>query len=122
DYKVYISKAYGSGETFPHQILNVPIIGKHNSCCSETYIVLGTYSTETEAHNVISYIRTRLFRFLVLLKKNTQEARQKVYTFVPIQDFNESWTDEKLYKKYGLTAEEITFIESMVRPMELGNE
>jgi site-specific DNA-methyltransferase (adenine-specific) len=122
DYKVYISKAYGAGETFPHQILNVPIIGKPNSCCSETYIVLGTYSTETEAHNVISYIRTRLFRFLVLLKKNTQEARQKVYTFVPIQDFNESWTDEKLYKKYGLTAEEIAFIESMVRPMELGNE
>jgi len=121
DYKVYISKAYGAGETFPHQILNVPIIGKPNSCCSETYIVLGTYSTETEAHNVISYIRTRLFRFLVLLKKNTQEARQKVYTFVPIQDFNESWTDEKLYKKYELTAEEITFIESMVRSMELDN-
>ena len=77
--------------------------------------------TETEAHNVISYIRTRLFRFLVLLKKNTQEARQKVYTFVPIQDFNESWTDEKLYKKYELTAEEIAFIESMVRSMELDN-
>jgi site-specific DNA-methyltransferase (adenine-specific) len=44
---------------------------------------------------------------------------KKVYSFVPIQDFNESWTDEKLYKKYGLTAEEIAFIESMVRSMEL---
>ena len=58
-------------------------------------------------------------RFLVLLKKNTQNAAKGVYQFVPIQDFSESWTDEKLYKKYGLTQEEINFIESMIRPMEL---
>ena len=45
--------------------------------------------------------------------------RAKVYKFVPIQDFTQSWTDEKLYKKYGLTQEEIAFIESMIRPMEL---
>ena len=50
--------------------------------------------------------------------KNTQDAPQRVYSFVPIQDFSESWTDEKLYKKYGLTEDEIAFIESMVRPME----
>lgn len=43
---------------------------------------------------------------------------KKVYSFVPMQDFNEEWTDEKLYKKYGLSKEEITFIESMIRPME----
>jgi len=43
---------------------------------------------------------------------------KKVYSFVPMQDFNEVWTDEKLYKKYGLTEEEIAFIESMIRPME----
>ena len=65
---------------------------------------------------------TRFFRFLVLLKKNTQNAAKGVYQFVPIQDFSESWTDEKLYKKYGLTAEEIAFIESMIRPMELKDE
>jgi site-specific DNA-methyltransferase (adenine-specific) len=58
---------------------------------------------------------------LVLLKKNTQNAAKGVYSFVPIQDFSESWTDEKLYKKYKLTKDEIDFIESMVRPMELPN-
>jgi site-specific DNA-methyltransferase (adenine-specific) len=55
---------------------------------------------------------------MVLLKKNTQDAPARVYSFVPLQDFSEPWTDEKLYKKYGLTDEEIAFIESMIRPME----
>ena len=59
------------------------------------------------------------FRFLVVLIKSTQDVPRRVYQFVPIQDFTQSWTDEKLYKKYGLTQEEIAFIESMIRPMEL---
>jgi site-specific DNA-methyltransferase (adenine-specific) len=53
------------------------------------------------------------------LVKNTQHATKAVYSFVPIQDFSESWTDEKLYAKYGITEEEIAFIESMIRPMEI---
>jgi len=56
---------------------------------------------------------------MVFLIKNTQNAARGVYQFVPMQDFSESWTDEKLYKKYKLTKKEIDFIESMVRPMEL---
>jgi len=59
---------------------------------------------------------------LVLLKKNTQNAPRGVYSLVPMQDFSEPWTDEKLYEKYGLTEGEIAFIESMVRPMEANNE
>lgn len=69
-----------------------------------------------------SYINTKFFRFLVLFKKNTQNAARGVYQFVPAQDFSEPWTDEKLYKKYGLTQEEIDFIESMIRPMDLNTE
>ena len=67
---------------------------------------------------MISYIKTRFFRFFVLLKKNTQHAPARVYSFVPIQDFSKPWTDAELYAKYGLTDEEIKFIESMIRPME----
>lgn len=117
EYKVYLTMAYGAGEDFPHQILNNPILGEPNSCCTETYIVLGIYSSKKRAENAISYIKTRFFRFLVMLKKNTQHAAKGVYQFVPIQNFDEEWTDEKLYKKYNLTLEEIAFIESMVRPM-----
>ena len=56
---------------------------------------------------------------MVSLLKATQHSTANVYQLVPMQDFYETWTDEKLYKKYGLTQEEINFIESMIRPMEL---
>lgn len=117
-YKVYITRAYGAGEDFPHQIVNKPFLGEPNTCCTETYIVIGPFDSQKISENVISYIKTRFFRFLVLLIKNTQDAPSRVYSFVPLQDFSEPWTDEKLYKKYNLTAEEIAFIESMIRPMD----
>ncbi len=118
EYKIYITRAYGAGEDFPHQILNKPIFGDKGTCCTETYLVIGPFEKKEHAKNAISYINTRFFRFMVLLVKNTQDAPKRVYQFVPMQDFNETWTDEKLYKKYGLTQEEIDFIESMIRPME----
>ena len=65
---------------------------------------------------------TKFFRLLVLLQKNTQDAPARVYSFVPMQDFSKPWTDEELYAKYGLTDEEIAFIESMIKPMELGGD
>ena len=117
-YKVYITMAYGAGEDFPHQIINKPFLGEPNSCCTETYVVIGPYENEEITKNVISYINTKFFRFMVLLKKNTQHASSKVYSFVPIQDFSKSWTDEELYAKYDLDEKEIDFIESMIRPME----
>ena len=67
-------------------------------------------------------MRTRFFRFLVLLRKNTQHAAKGVYYFVPVQNFNELWTDEKLYNKYRLSKDEIAFIESMVRAMVVDDE
>jgi site-specific DNA-methyltransferase (adenine-specific) len=121
EYKVYISYAYGERGAFPYLVIGKPFLGEPNTCCTETYLVIRPFDSLQKCENVISYMRTRFFRFLVLLKKNTQHATSKVYSLVPIQDFNESWTDEKLYKKYELTAEEIAFIESMVRSMELDN-
>jgi site-specific DNA-methyltransferase (adenine-specific) len=117
-YKIFITRAYGAGDDFPHQILNKPILGVPNTCCTETYLVIGPFDNKKIPENVISYIDSLFFRFLVLLKKNTQDASKKVYSFVPMQDFSEPWTDEKLYKKYGLTRDETAFIESMIRPME----
>ena len=117
-YKVYITRAYGAGEDFPHQILNKPFLGEKNTACTETYLVIGPFETKTEAENVITYMKRKLFRFLVLLIKNTQDATAKVYQFVPLQDFSKPWTDAELYEKYNLSQEEIDFIEAMIRPME----
>lgn len=116
--KVLISYAYGERGNFPYLVIGKPFIGEVNSCCSETYLMIGPFDTTNECENAMSYIRTKFFRFLVLLRKNTQHATSKVYQFVPLQDFSHPWTDEMLYKKYNLTEDEIAFIESMIRPME----
>ena len=117
-YKIYISAAYGAGEDFPHQIIGKPILGGPNTCCSETYLVIGPFENRKVTENVMSYIKTKFFRHLVLLQKATQHTSKKVYSFVPMQDFSKHWTDEELYAKYKLTQEEIDFNESMIKQME----
>lgn len=121
-YKVLIPPLGSGSDSFPHSILGKPFVVKPNSACTETYLVAGVFENEIEARNLASYLSTKLLRFLVLLNKPTQHATSKVYTFVPVQNFKEPWTDEKLYKKYGLAEEDIAFIESMIRPMELDVE
>ena len=106
-HKVFIAKAYGERGSFPYLVLPKPFLGETNSCCTETYLVVGPFDSKIAAANVVQYIRTRFFRFLVLQKKNTQNSLRDVYSFAPVQNFNETWTDEKLYKKYGLTKKEI---------------
>ncbi|MBS3949162.1 MAG: Eco57I restriction-modification methylase domain-containing protein [Peptococcaceae bacterium] len=119
-FKVFIPPLGSGSDSFPHPILGKPFLGEPGSACTETYLYIGSFEDAEPAHNLISYIHTRFFRFLVLLNKPAQHATKKVYHFVPVQDFSESWNDEKLYAKYGLTNDEIAFIESMIRPMEGG--
>ncbi|MGN0845355.1 MAG: Eco57I restriction-modification methylase domain-containing protein [Kiritimatiellia bacterium] len=116
-YKIFVSAAYGAGDDFPHQIIGKPLLGNPGSCCTETYLVVGPFKTKHESECALSYMKTRFFRFMVMLQKTTQHAAASVYSLVPLQDFSKPWTDEELYKKYGLSAEEIAFIESMIRPM-----
>lgn len=117
-HKVYIPAAHGSLDT----VLGKPFYGEPNSVCSQTYLVIGYDPikhnfTKQQCENIITYIRTRFFRYLVSIKKKTQNGPRGVYQFVPLQNFSKPWTDEELYKKYKLSEEEINFIESMIRPM-----
>lgn len=121
-YKVFISKASPGGDEYPHQVITRPRLGEIDSCCTETYLVAGLYDDKKIAENVIKYTHTRFFRFMMILLKNTQNISQKVYQLVPDQDFKEVWTDEQLYAKYHLTQDEIKYIESMIKPMELDDE
>lgn len=117
-WKVFIPRAGSGSDSFPHSILGKPFVGEPQSISSWTYMYIGPFNSKEEAENVISYIRTKLFRFLVLLHKPSQDATKAVYTFVPTQDFTKKWSDEELYKKYGISAAEQKFIDSMIRPME----
>jgi len=117
-WKVLVPKAYGAGETFPHQILGKEIVAQPPSACTQTYLVVSPFQSEEAARSFASYYRTRLFRFLVSLRKITQDALRSTYSWVPQQTWDRIWTDEILYEKYGISEDEIAYINSMIRPME----
>jgi site-specific DNA-methyltransferase (adenine-specific) len=120
--KLLVSKASPGGDEYPHSVFSRPFISQAGSACTETYLIVDTPKSQNEAENLLHYLETRFFRFFVSLIKNTQNISKSSFAFVPVQDFSKSWTDEKLYKKYGITEDEINFIESMIRPMEFDNE
>ena len=119
-HKILVPRAIGSGDSKTDNIK--PIYSEPGSCCSETYLVIGPFTSKEEVENVISYIESKFFHFMVTLKKNTMMAAKTVYELVPIQNFNELWSDEKLYKKYNLSRDEIDLIDSMIKPIEINNE
>ena len=89
-----------------------------NEICSESYLILSVFDSKEEAENLVSYMKTRFARFLLSTILLTQNIAKDKFQFVPLQDFTRPWTDADLYAKYGLTEEEIAFIESMIKPME----
>ncbi|GHU87066.1 hypothetical protein FACS189476_01780 [Spirochaetia bacterium] len=115
-YKVYVPQIWGIGDVTKDWIN--PFLGDKPSCCKETYVVIGPFQNKRTAENVISYTQTKFFHIMLSIMKITQHATKRAYTFIPMQDFSEPWTDEKLYEKYGITKKEQAFIESMIRPME----
>lgn len=114
EWKVLMTRVQGTSAAVETKFLSKPIIAEPGTACTETYLVAGHFQTEAEAGRYASYLRTRFVRFLVSLRKPTQDAARGVYSFVPDLPLDQEWTDAKLYKRYGLTEEEITFIESQV--------
>lgn len=124
-WKIYVGRAApgtGNRDTYPHRILSTPFIGEPGSVCSETYLCIGPFVTKAEAENALSYLTCRLTRLLILLHKPSQDTTRKVYTFVPKQDWSRPWSDADLYTRYGITQDEIDFIEKVVRPMDLSGD
>lgn len=101
-------------------VLGPSLIAPSPSVCTQSYLFFFV-ATEDEARSLQSYYATRFFRFLVSLRKITQHATHSTYQWVPMQTWDRTWTDEELYSKYGITAKEAAYIESMIRPMDLGD-
>ncbi len=116
-WKVLVPKAYGAGETIPHQILGRPWLASPPSACTGSFLAIPADS-EAVAKSILSYYQTKFFRFLVSLRKITQDAFSHMYTWVPMQSWDRQWTDGDLYKIYKLTTDEIEYIESVIRPMD----
>lgn len=126
-YKVLIPKAGSDGgKKIPDSVLGKPLLVDAPSVCTQSYLFFFCNSM-LEAQNIEKYYKSKFFRFLVSLRKITQDATRSTYKWVPLQNFSSSdidWSitipeiDQQLYKKYNLSEEEISFIESMIKPME----
>lgn len=114
EWKVLMTRVQGTSAAIETKFLSKPIIAEPGTACTETYLVAGHFEDEGTANDYAKYLRTRFVRFLVSLRKPTQDAARGVYGFVPELPLDQEWTDAKLYKRYGLTKEEIAFIESQV--------
>ena len=112
-YKLYFSKAYMTTSTVPPEI----IIGEPGTVCTETFLQIGTFETKEQAMNCLSYVKTKFFRALLFYNRHSLNISRESFELIPIQNFDEEWTDEKLYKKYSLTEKEIEFIEENILPM-----
>lgn len=101
------------------RVLSLTGVLPPGSVVTETYVILGAYDSETEARNCLSYVTTKLFRFLVATRTSAQDLPRVAYSFVPNQDVSRAWTDRDLYAKYGLNSHEVALIESSIRPMNI---
>ena len=113
-HKLFFSKAYMTTSTVPPEIIK----GLPYEICSETFLQIGGFVTKEGMEHCLNYIKTKFFRALLFFNRHSLNLSRESFDAIPLQDFSHPWTDEMLYKKYGLTDEEIGFIESMIRPME----
>lgn len=119
-HKVYVSKAGEISAKFN----GLPFYGEPGSACSETYLVVGPFDSKENCANVIKYMNTTIYKYLIAQIKKSQNAARGVYKFVPMQDFSENsdidWSrsiddiDNQLYSKYKLSSDEIIYIEKQV--------
>lgn len=118
-WKVFTPRANNIGTELNDDNLNT-FLGEPDTVCTEAYIAVGgdLDLNKASATHLMKYFNTKLVRFMHSLAKASHDASKTTYRFVPVVDFSEEWTDEKLYAKYGLTQEEINLIESSIKPMQ----
>lgn len=124
-YNVLVPESNGKGA---FDEFSMPIISKPGEGFSDTFLAIGTFSNQTEAENTLKYIKTKFARTMLGVKKATQHNPKSTWTYVPLQDFTNAsdidWSksipeiDKQLYAKYGLSSEEVKFIEKNVKVME----
>lgn len=116
-WKVLLGRAFGDRGGFPYKITADPIVLGPGSACTETYLVIDRFKTKAGAQRFAAYLATRFVRFLISLRKNTQDLYSERFAFVPDLPMDRTWTDADLYDRYSLTKDEIAFIESQVKEM-----
>lgn len=117
-YKVLTPKAGDGSGSYPIQVTGGPVLTDRNTCCTETYLVAGLFDTKEQVFSFHEYMKTKFFRFMVSLRKNTQDLNKDRFRFVPKMDISSIKADVDLYAYFELTDLEIDFIESMIKEMK----
>jgi site-specific DNA-methyltransferase (adenine-specific) len=116
-HKVYIPQAGDNTLAVPAPVINKAIYGPPGSVCNMSYLLVGGFNSEAEALNVASYLETKFVRFLIQVARGAMSLKPYMFKCVPIENFSRSWTDQDLYIKYGITAEEQEFIELIIKDL-----
>ncbi len=124
-YNVMIAEANGSGKF--GEVLSTPYISSKGEGATDTFISIGIFDTREEADDLLLYVKTKFFRAMLGINKATQHNPKSVWKAIPLQNFTDKsdidWSkpipdiDRQLYHKYGLSDEEIHFIETHVKEM-----
>lgn len=99
-------------------VIGEPLALAPGSACTQSYLVAGTFDTSVEAENYAHYLSTKLVRFLILQRKISQHLTNTRFAFVPILDMTRRWLDVDLYDHFGLSADEIEYVERVIAPRE----
>jgi len=100
------------------KILSTINLLKPNEVCTDSYLCVGDFKSAQDAVNVHSYLKTKFVRFLIMQAISSINLSKEKFYFVPLLDFSKKWDDKALYKKFGLTAQEVDFIESTIKDMD----
>jgi site-specific DNA-methyltransferase (adenine-specific) len=118
-WKVLIPRASDGNEKYPLPIwdLRGAVVSKPGEACTETYLVAAKAASEAEANNIAQFLNTKFVRFLVSLRKPTQDNKAEIFSFVPILDFSKSWTDDHLFQLFKVPKPSVEFINSLIRDL-----
>jgi len=117
DWKVLIPKATDGHGRIPALVTPVPLVAGPGEICTDTYLVVYRTENRAEAERFQRFMQTKFARFLIHLRKPTQDNKPSTFTFVPILPMDREWTDADLFARYGLTDDEIAHVESQIRPI-----
>ena len=113
-WKVLVAKASPGEDALPHAVISTPIVSEPGSLCTDSHLIVRVVENQNQAENLAAYMKTRFFRFMMILAKNGQNMTKDTFRFVPVPDLGKQWTDEQLYEFYGLTPNESSYIQSIV--------
>jgi site-specific DNA-methyltransferase (adenine-specific) len=116
-WKIFIPKAYGERGAIPARVIGPTMIAPPNSAATITYLYAGPFDTKVECSSANAYLATRFARFLISLRKISQDTTSSRFKWLPLQTWDHDWTDAELYKKYSITADEQAYIATMVKEM-----